>query len=125
MTEDTTSDLSKSPRRPENIHKGYHAHVYFDKDTLSFATTLCEEAGARFGLHVGRVHQKPVGPHPLWSCQITFGRKHFDQFIPWLDENRKDLTVFVHALTGDDLKDHTEYAYWLGDSVELNLSMFR
>ncbi|WP_413616362.1 DOPA 4,5-dioxygenase family protein [Halomonas cupida] len=26
-----------------------------------------------------------------------------------------------HALTGDDLADHTKYAYWLGDSVEVNL----
>jgi len=29
----------------------------------------------------------------------------------------------VHALTGDDLADHTTYAYWLGDAVELDLSM--
>lgn len=32
--------------------------------------------------------------------------------ISWLDASRADLTVLVHALTGDDLKDHTELAYW-------------
>ncbi|OUS29208.1 4,5-dioxygenase [Gammaproteobacteria bacterium 45_16_T64] len=111
-------------KRPINIHKGYHAHVYFDRDTLEFASNLCEEAGSLFGLKIGRVHQKPVGPHPEWSCQITFASKHFDEFIPWIDKKRNGLTVLVHALTDNDLKDHTDYAYWLGDSVTLNLSMF-
>jgi len=112
-------------RRPVNKHKAYHAHVYFNQETLELASGLCEEAGELFGLKVGRVHQKSVGPHPMWSCQISFAVKDFDAFIPWMDENRHGLTVFVHALTGDNLKDHTEYAYWLGDSVELNLSIFK
>ncbi|MFT5542972.1 MAG: aromatic ring-cleaving dioxygenase, partial [Arenicella sp.] len=41
----------------------------------------------------GRVHQKPVGPHPKWSCQITFSSNDFEQFIPWLEDNRGDLSV--------------------------------
>ena len=109
------------PKRPVNIHKAYHAHVYFDEDSVNFAAALCAEAGEKFGLKVGRVHQKLVGPHTRWSCQITFGSKSFDAFIPWLDEHRGDLSVLVHALSGDDLADHTKYAYWLGDSVEINL----
>ena len=111
-------------RRPVNNHKGYHAHVYFEKETLEFASSLCKQAGELFSLKVGRVHQKPIGPHPKWSCQITFSGKDFDEFIPWIDDNRNGLTIFVHALTGDDLKDHTDYAYWLGDNVELKLSVF-
>ena len=114
----------KNNRRPINIHKAYHAHVYFEQETLEFATDLCKKVGESFGLQVGAVLQKPVGPHPMWSCQIIFAAKHFDEFIPWIDENRNNLTIFVHALTGDDLMDHTEYAYWLGDSVELKLSIF-
>lgn len=111
-------------KRPVNLHKAYHAHVYFEQETVEFASDLCAKAGELFGLKVGTVHRKAVGPHPLWSCQILFAARHFDELIPWLDENRKNLTVFVHAITGDDLADHTEYAYWLGDSVELNLSVF-
>ena len=34
------------------------------------------------------------------------------------------LTVLVHGLTGDDLADHTEHAAWLGEPVELDLSVF-
>ncbi|WP_281646898.1 DOPA 4,5-dioxygenase family protein [Parendozoicomonas sp. Alg238-R29] len=113
-----------SAKRPVNCHKAYHAHVYFDRQTLEFAEKLCLEAGDLFGLKVGRVHQKLVGPHPRWSCQIIFSHKSFDELVPWLDKNRGNLSILIHALTGDDLKDHTEFAYWLGDCVALDFSMF-
>ena len=110
---------------PVNIHKGYHAHVYFTGETLAFATDLCIKAGDNFGLAVGRVHQRNVGPHPMWSCQITFAAKHFEAFIPWLDAERGELSVLVHALTGNDWDDHTKYAYWLGEPQTLNLAFFK
>ncbi|MDW6004802.1 DOPA 4,5-dioxygenase family protein [Vibrio mangrovi] len=113
----------KNPPRPQNRHAAYHAHVYFDSSTLGFATELCHTAGEKFSLKVGRVHQRLVGPHTKWSCQIRFGHADFDHLIPWLDKHRGDLSVLIHADTGNDLEDHTKYAYWLGDAVELNLSV--
>ena len=112
----------KKINRPVNNHKAYHAHVYFSQKTLEFATKLCQQAGDLFGLKIGTVHQKLVGPHPMWSCQILFASKHFDQLVPWLEKNKEGLTVFIHPLTGDDIQDHTDFAYWLGESVELNLA---
>jgi len=112
-------------KTPVNIHDHYHAHVYFEQATLEFAKDLCEKAGEIFTLNVGRVHQQPIGPHPMWSCQITFSSNDFEQFIPWLEDNRQDLSILVHALTGDNLQDHTEYAYWLGSEVKLSLELFR
>ncbi|MEO1133904.1 MAG: DOPA 4,5-dioxygenase family protein [Cyanobacteria bacterium J06639_1] len=110
--------------RPVNNFEKYHAHVYFDSDSVEFATSLCLEAGKLFGVEVGRIHQKPIGPHPRWSCQLAFDRQLFDRLIPWLDSKRGELTVFVHPLTGDDLEDHSTYAAWLGDEVQLNLWVF-
>ncbi|OEY65423.1 DOPA 4,5-dioxygenase family protein [Marinobacter sp. X15-166B] len=115
---------NNEPRRPVNTHKAYHAHVYFEQETLEFARQLCTEAGERFNLRVGRFHEKPVGPHPKWSCQISFGTADFDQLVPWLDEHRQGLSILIHGLTGNDLEDHTRYAYFLGDPVELDVSMF-
>lgn len=112
-------------RYPQNVFSEYHAHVYFDRETVAQATQLCERAGALFGVTVGRVHQKPVGPHPRWSCQLAFDRSQFERLIPWLDDNRNGLTVFVHGLSGDALQDHTTNASWLGQAVALNLDMFR
>jgi len=101
---------------------GYHAHVYFDAPTREKARELCEQAGARFGVTVGRMHDAPVGPHPRGSCQLAFGAGAFRDVIPWLVLNRNGLTVFVHAQTGDALKDHTEHVLWLGASETLNLA---
>ncbi len=110
--------------RPRNEHDRYHAHVYFDADSVAHATSICHEAGERFGVTVGRVHEKLVGPHPRWSCQLAFANDVFDELIPWLDEHRNGLSVLVHALTGDNLADHTTHAAWLGEAVELNLQVF-
>jgi aromatic ring-cleaving dioxygenase len=74
---------------------------------------------------MGRVHERPVGPHPAWSCQLTFDAADFDRVIPWLEDHRGELDVFVHGQTGDDLADHTTHASWLGKAYELKLDMFR
>ena len=112
------------PRRPVNEYPAYHAHVYFDAQTVAQARALCEEAGKLFRIQVGRVHEKLVGPHPRWSCQLAFSAREFDRLIPWLDEHRGSLDVFVHGLTGDELEDHTTHAYWLGHEHTLDLSVF-
>lgn len=120
---DTGNDMSEI-KRPINVHQKYHAHLYFDHDTLDFATQLGQQVAEKFSLKVGTVHQKSVGPHVRWSCQILFAQNDFETLIPWLDSHREGLSILVHGNTGDDLKDHTEYAYWLGDESELNLAMF-
>jgi DOPA 4,5-dioxygenase len=42
--------------------------------------------------------------------------------IPWLIVNRRGLTVFAHAMTGDTLKDHTDHVLWLGASEPIAVS---
>jgi len=111
-------------QRPINSHKAYHAHIYFDEATKVLAKKLCDVSAEKFHLNVGRFHEKLVGPHPCWSCQVTFSEKDFDSYIPWLEANRENLTIFIHPLTGDNLKDHTEFAYWLGEEVNINVKMF-
>lgn len=104
------------------IH-GYHAHVYFNADTIGQARALCEAAAARFPLKMGRVHEKPVGPHPDWSCQLAFKAALFAEVIPWLLLNRQGLVVFIHPITGQDLIDHRDRALWMGDVRPLDLSV--
>jgi len=110
---------------PENIHPAYHAHVYFDAESAARARRLCVAAARALDIEVGRFHEKLVGPHPCWSCQLKFDMATFNDVIPWLDSHRDDLTIFVHGLTGDDLTDHTDHAHWLGDPIPLDLSIFK
>jgi len=74
---------------------------------------------------VGRVHERLVGPHTHWSCQLAFDAAEFDQVIEWLEAHRNGLDIFVHGVTGDDFADHTAHAMWLGEESPLDLRMFR
>ena len=108
-----------------SLIKGYHVHVYYDKTTFDRAKILCEEAGKQFKVTVGRMHQKLVGPHPCWSCQLAFDRSEYAVLLSWLALNRQGLTILIHPLTGNDLKDHTDYASWMGQPQALNLDALR
>jgi aromatic ring-cleaving dioxygenase len=116
--------MSTSNPRPRNVFAQYHAHVYFDEKTTERARELCQNAAKLFGVAIGRVHQKLVGPHPRWSCQLAVDSKQFEELIPWLEKNRGGLTVLVHGVTGNDLEDHTTNASWLGEPAKLNLEFF-
>ncbi|TFH93418.1 DOPA 4,5-dioxygenase family protein [Vibrio ouci] len=107
---------------PKNIHENYHAHIYFDQATSGVAKQLRQQVIEQFSLPVGNFNEKLVGPHLMWSFSITFASSDFDALIAWLEKHRQSFSVLVHALTDDDLKDHTNFAYWLGTPVELNLS---
>jgi DOPA 4,5-dioxygenase len=103
---------------------GYHAHIYFDADSVIQATELCERARDEMGTTMGRIHQRPVGPHTQWSCLLTFPADRIAQLLPWLILNRKGLTVFLHPESGDNLADHTEHVVWLGESKPLKIVQF-
>ena len=105
-----------------HIH-GFHAHVYFDGQTVAQACALCEAAARTFPLKMGRVHEKPVGPHPDWSCQLAFKPALFGEVIPWLAMNRKGLVVFIHPISDNDLVDHRDRAMWMGAVRPLDLSV--
>ncbi|AFZ38179.1 Dopa 45-dioxygenase (plasmid) [Stanieria cyanosphaera PCC 7437] len=108
-----------------SLIKGYHAHIYFDEATVELAKALCEEAGKLFGVTVGRMHHRAIGPHPSWSCQLAFGRNEYVDLLSWLALNRKGLTILIHPLTGNDLKDHTDYASWMGEPQALKLEVLK
>ena len=103
----------------------YHAHVYFGPETVDQARALCEAVRDGFpGVEMGRVHEREVGPHPRWSCQLTFAPELFAKVIPWLALNREGLTVFIHPNTGDALADHRDHALWMGELLPLKLEIF-
>ena len=105
--------------------QNFHAHIYFDGDELAAAQALAEQAHARFGVAVGHFHERPVGPHPRGSCQLTVETEQFGDFARWAVLNRGALTIFAHAQTGNDLADHTAHVIWFGPSEQLNISIFR
>lgn len=102
----------------------FHAHIYFDPPELERAQALAEAARIGFGVAVGHFHLKPVGPHPRGSCQLTVAPDRFGQFAAWAATQRDGLTIFAHADTGEDWRDHTENVIWFGPSEALDLDIF-
>ena len=100
---------------------GYHAHLYYRGHNLEEARTLSQKIHKKFGLPIGKLHEKPVGPHPEWSCAVSVPPDRFHELIPWLALNRGSIDFLIHPMTGHDLLDHTEHVMWLGKSYSLNL----
>ncbi len=110
-------------RDPSLIHS-WHAHVYFDAASrdLAWALRTVIDAALAGRVELGRFHEKPVGPHPMWSYQLAFAAAEFQHVVGWLALNHGALDVFVHPNTGDELRDHRDCALWLGRSYALNLA---
>ena len=85
---------------------------------------LVRRGQATVGVTMGRVHERAVGPHPDWSCQLAFGPELIGVVLPWLALYRHGLVVFMHPDTGNDLLDHTDHAIWMGAIRPLDLSVF-
>ncbi len=100
---------------------GYHAHIYYDDATRETAARIREALGERFEVALGRWRDEPVGPHPQAMYQVAFEVGEFARVVPWLMLNRAGLSVFIHPCSGGDISDHTDYALWLGDKLDLIL----
>ena len=60
---------------------GYHAHLYYSLDQLELAQRIAQKASDQFNIQVGRFHEKPIGPHPVPSCQLAFSNDQFEKII--------------------------------------------
>jgi DOPA 4,5-dioxygenase len=106
--------------------RGYHAHVYFrDDGEREQALALRDRIGAAFEARLGRVWDKPVGPHPIPMYQVVFSTDQFATLVPFLMLERDGLSVLVHPETGDDVADHSAHALWLGAPLPLDLEILR
>ncbi|HEX3882635.1 MAG TPA: DOPA 4,5-dioxygenase family protein [Stellaceae bacterium] len=100
---------------------GYHAHVYYDADTLPAAERLHQGLSANFPIEMGQFSGAEVGPHPVPQFQIIFTVAQFQDVVPWLMVHREGLDILVHPLTDDMVDDHSVYALWLGAPIALKL----
>ena len=107
-----------------SVIDSWHAHVYFDASSREAAVALRETIDTEMAgrVVIGRVHDRPVGPHPMCSYQLEIAPASFPWVVSWLSLNHGALDVFMHPNTGDELRDHRDCALWLGKSYPLKLS---
>jgi aromatic ring-cleaving dioxygenase len=105
--------------------KVFHAHIYFDQTSREIAARIREDLGKQFEVKLGRWHEQPIGPHPKSMYQVAFTPDHFGAIVPWLMLNHQGLDILIHPETGNDVKDHSDNALWLGEKLTLNLEFLR
>ena len=104
--------------------KNYHAHLYYDAKNMPEAQQLAHMINQAYSVSIGTFHRKPIGPHPVWSCQITVTPDLLGEVIAYLLIHHGTIDVFIHANTDNHLLDHTQHVMWVGKSYALNLSIF-
>jgi len=100
----------------------YHAHIYYDPAERPAAATLRDAFGADPAiLFVGAMTDGAAGPHPIAQYEVHFLARHRAAVVEAIEAT--GLRALVHPLTDDDLADHTRLAHWIGEPIELDVTV--
>jgi DOPA 4,5-dioxygenase len=100
----------------------FHAHIYYSDDDRPAAEALRDDLSTRHDvLFVGQMTDRGVGPHPIPQFEIHFLESARPQIVAAIEAS--GLRALVHPLTDDDLADHTTLGTWIGEPLELDLSV--
>ena len=101
----------------------FHAHIYYSDDDRPAAEALrnCFLDMQPIVLFVGRMMDEGVGPHPIAQYEVHFLEDARPDVVGAIEAS--GLRALVHPLTDDDLADHTTLAHWIGEPVELDVSV--
>ena len=100
----------------------YHAHIYYAADERAAAAALRDAFGADEAiLFVGAMTDAGVGPHPIAQYEVHFLASYRPAVVAAIEAT--GLRALVHPLTDDDLADHTSLAHWIGEPVELDVTL--
>ena len=64
-------------------------------------------------------------PLLIYDIAHLYILEQFGAFVPWLVINRGPLSALIHPNTGEDERDHTQRATWMGQPLPLNLGLFK
>lgn len=110
----------------------YDIHTYWNNNSPAdrkraeeFRAKIEKEFAAEIeagDIRIYKMWDGPLGPHPTLMFEIDFKKPEvFTKVVPFYQLNHGKLSVLIHPHTGDDYKDHTEHAMWLGHKVHLDL----
>lgn len=101
----------------------YHAHIYWENEAQRFEALHLREPLRELGCKVGSIHEEPIGPHPLAMYQVNYSST-IAKAVEGLLYKAK-LHILLHEDTGDDVRDHTEGARWIGRPLNLDIAWLK
>ena len=100
----------------------WHAHIYFtDRDRAAAEALRAAFTASPEVLFTGAMTEGPAGPHPIPQYEIHFREAALELVRSMIAAS--GLSALVHPLTQDDLADHTTLGQWIGQPVELDLTL--
>jgi len=101
----------------------FHAHIYYALEQGDAARQLRDRfiGGSPPVLYVGGMVDRAIGPHPIPQFEVHFREDMLSAVLTAIEAS--GLRALVHPLTEDDVADHTTLAYWIGDPVELDITV--
>ena len=105
--------------------RGFHAHVYFDAIERPTAERIRDALAQHLGVNVGALHDRPVGPHAKAMFQVAITPEQFATVVPWLMVNRAGLSVLVHPISDDPVRDHDTSPLWMGEPLPIDVESLR
>lgn len=116
--------MSERAERPDKV-LGWHCHIYFAPERRDHAVFLNDGIQDRFPIWDYRWLDKSNVLHPQPMFRFQFRREDLADFLEYITLNRKDLSILVHAITGDDVIDHTENVMWMGEPLTLDIDKLK
>jgi aromatic ring-cleaving dioxygenase len=124
----------------------WHFHITYmltNKEEVSKAIALREKAKAYFKDYLGpdcpnrydnrelcMIIDHPLditleeGPFPIGEWSVWVPNSYLNLLMPWFAQNREGLSFLVHPNTGCPYEDHGEWAIWVGEKWNLDMSIF-
>jgi aromatic ring-cleaving dioxygenase len=99
----------------------FHAHIYWSNETEKAIALSFRDSLEEMGCDLGSIHEQKVGPHSLPMYQVEYSSENKGTVEDYLQTNAETLSILLHEDTGDEIKDHTEGANWIGRKLFLNL----
>lgn len=98
----------------------YHAHIYWQNEAQRFEALHLRQPLQELGCQLGSIHNEPIGPHPLAMYQVNYNSNIAEEVEHLLSQTKLD--ILLHEDTGDDVRDHTVGARWIGSKLKLDIA---
>ena len=98
----------------------YHAHIYWKHIGERVQALSLRSQLEALGCSLGKIHDQPIGPHPLPMYQARYDSSNQAEVESLL--RTQTMSILLHEDIGvDHVRDHTDGARWINKPLDLNL----
>lgn len=114
-----------------DVMNAFHFHTYFWQQNQVSVEDVRDlrqliqkeiEAGGLTNCSLNHLNMQPIGPHPIGSFETCCNVTSLHLAVSFFMRQHGKFSVLLHPLTRQEVRDHTEHAFWMGMPLPLDLS---